>query len=187
MAAHTFTLLSDLKVITTCVLSYLVLDKHLNRQAIMSLGVLFLGICIGQYATSSPEVTIDNAVINANWVHGVMIMSFVAVLSAVAAVYTEWLMTYSNTYAHESLNVQNMRMYASGTVVNGLFCVLHSKTSLTTFNDMRFLHWLNVVGLACMGLVTVSTGAQLIMCPNSVEQVLTIKASFVAGTRTGVC
>jgi hypothetical protein len=156
MSAHTYTLLSDLKVITTCVLSYLVLDKHLNRQAITSLAVLFAGICLGQYATSSPEVTVNSTVINANWVHGVAIMSFVAILSAVAAVYTEWMMNYSSVYGQESINLQNMRLYASGTLLNGLFCVLHSKTSLTSFNDMRLLHWVNVAGLAFMGLVTVS-------------------------------
>lgn len=155
MSAHTYTLLSDLKVITTCALSYLLLDKHLNRQAVTSLVLLFTGICIGQYATSTAEEASSAAAANANWIQGVLIMVLVAVLSAVAAVYTEWVMNYSSTYGQESLNLQNMRLYASGTMLNGLFCILHSQTSLSTFDDLRLSHWVNVAGLAFMGLVTV--------------------------------
>jgi drug/metabolite transporter (DMT)-like permease len=156
MSAHTYTLLSDLKVITTCVLSYLLLDKALNRQAVSSLFLLFTGICIGQYATSTADETASALPVDASWWHGVALMAFVAVLSAVAAVYTEWVMNYSATYGQESLNLQNMRLYASGTLLNGLFCMLHTKTSLSTFDDMRASHWVCVVGLAFMGLVTVS-------------------------------
>jgi drug/metabolite transporter (DMT)-like permease len=140
MSAHTYTLLSDLKVITTCALSYLLLDRHLNRQAVTSLVLLFTGICIGQYATSTAEES-SAAAGGASQLQGVLIMVLVAVLSAVAAVYTEWIMNYSSTYGQESLNLQNMRLYASGTLLNALHCMLHAKTSLSTFDDMRASHW----------------------------------------------
>jgi drug/metabolite transporter (DMT)-like permease len=159
MSAHTYTLLTDLKVISTCALSYLLLDKHLNRQAVTSLVLLFTGICIGQYATSTADEAASATAAAGSWLQGVLIMVLVAVLSAVAAVYTEWIMNYSPTYGQESLNLQNMRLYASGTLLNGLFCILHSKTSISTFDDLRASHWVNVVGLAFMGLVTVSTMA----------------------------
>lgn len=144
MSAHTYTLLSDLKVITTCALSYLLLDRHLNRQAVTSLVLLFTGICVGQYATSTAEESSAAAAASAagaSQLQGVLIMVLVAVLSAVAAVYTEWIMNYSSTYGQESLNLQNMRLYASGTLLNGLHCMLHAKTSLSTFDDMRASHW----------------------------------------------
>jgi drug/metabolite transporter (DMT)-like permease len=156
MSAHTYTLLSDLKVISTCVLSYLVLDKRLNQQAVVSLALLFIGICTGQYATLTAD---DSAAADRPADHlllqGVMLMAVVAVLSAVAAVYTEWAMNFSPSYRQESLHLQNMRLYASGTLLNGLYCLLSSSASLVVMDDMRLSHWANVVCLAFMGLATV--------------------------------
>ena len=164
MSVHTYTLLCDLKVITTGVLSYLVLDKHLNRQAAISLALLFMGISVGQYATvaadkAQPAAAAVEAVVNsASWLHGILLMVLVAILSAVAAVYTEWVMNHHSTYCNESINLQNMRLYASGTLLNALFCISRSNSAavLTSFSDMKLAHWLIVAVYAFMGLVTVS-------------------------------
>jgi hypothetical protein len=110
MPPHTYTLLSDLKIITTGVLSYLMLNRQLNKRAAASLVLLFTGICLGQYGTStdssSTAASSTAAAGPLGWVHGVLVMSLVAVLSAVAAVYTEWVMNFSATYKHESINLQ---------------------------------------------------------------------------------
>lgn len=109
MPPHTYTLLSDLKIITTGVLSYLMLNRQLNKRAAASLVLLFTGICLGQYGTStdssSTAASSTAAAGPLGWVHGVLVMSLVAVLSAVAAVYTEWVMNFSATYKHESITV----------------------------------------------------------------------------------
>ena len=120
MSAHTYTLMCDLKVITTGVLSYLVLDRHLNRQAVVSLVVLFTGICIGQYATTT---TSDSSAAQAgaasSWgdlqqvLPGLLVMVTIALMSAVASVYTEWVMNFSS-FRHESINLHNARMYVAG-------------------------------------------------------------------------
>lgn len=158
MSAHAYTMLSNFKVITTGVLSYLVLDKHVNKQAALSLALLFIGICVGQYATLnvSAEDT-HQAGPASSWVHGALIMILVGILSAVASVYTEWVMNHNSLYRHESLNLQNMRLYTSGTVLNGLFCISTSTAALTPFADMQLIHWIIVLVYACMGLVTVRT------------------------------
>lgn len=188
MSAHTYTLLGDLKVITTCVLSYLVLDKHLNRQAVLSLLLLFAGICIGQYATMgggppAPAATTAAAASNATssaaaaavpaaaaaavpgsisggtmycpqWLPGLLVMLVVSKLSAVASVWTEWTMNHSN-YRHESINLQNARLYVAGTLLNGLY-FLQSGGSVEGFgSNMRPVHWVIVLSCALMGLVTV--------------------------------
>lgn len=166
MSAHTYTLLSDLKVITTGVLGYLVLDKRLNRQAIVSLCLLFMGISIGHFATlegeGPPSAKVATAAASNSaqhiWLLGLLTMVLIAVLSAIAAVYTEWVMNFSSDYRHESLNLQNMRLYVSGTLLNGLYCLFHSKAALTSFSDMRPAHWVLVVMYAIMGLLTVSCG-----------------------------
>lgn len=169
MAAHTYTLLSDLKIITTGVLSYLLLNRQLNRRAAASLVLLFAGICLGQYGTSndnsntaaaSTPVAAAAAGGPLGWLHGVLVMALVAVLSALAAVYTEWVMNHSTAYKHESINLQNMRLYASGTLFNGLYSITRTAAALSSFGDMRPTHWLIVLGLAFMGLVTVRGGEQ---------------------------
>ncbi|WIA14349.1 hypothetical protein OEZ85_002878 [Tetradesmus obliquus] len=189
MSAHTYTLLGDLKVITTCVLSYLVLDKHLNRQAVLSLLLLFAGICIGQYATmgGSPLPPVPAAAVTAasnasaaavetaavgrgitdfsgggaggtslycpQWLPGLLVMLVVSKLSAIASVWTEWTMNHSS-YKHESINLQNARLYVAGTLLNGLY-FLQSGGSLEGFgSNMRPVHWVIVLSCALMGHVT---------------------------------
>jgi hypothetical protein len=52
-----------------------------------------------------------------------------------------------------------MRLYASGTLFNGLYSIMRTQqSSLSSLDDMRPTHLLIVMGLAFMGLVTVSEG-----------------------------
>jgi hypothetical protein len=52
-----------------------------------------------------------------------------------------------------------MRLYASGTLFNGLYSIMRTQqSSLSSLEDMRPTHLLIVMGLAFMGLVTVSEG-----------------------------
>jgi len=200
MSAHTYTLLSDLKVITTGVLGYLILDKHLNRQAIVSLCLLFTGISIGHFATLTsegegpPSAKVAEAAASTSaqhiWLLGLLTMVLIAVLSAIAAVYTEWVMNFSSDYRHESLNLQNMRLYVSGTLLNGLYCLFHSKAALTSFSDMRPAHWVLVVMYAIMGLLTVSCFDSGCLFPTHITgafRVLCLRLSGYVGLLLAAC
>lgn len=64
---------------------------------------------------------------------------------------------HAQHYKHESINLQNMRLYASGTVLNAIYCRMTAGPGvLSGMGDMRPGHYVIVLGLACMGLVTVS-------------------------------
>lgn len=94
MPTHTYTMLSDLKIITTGIGGYLLLGQPLTGRAAASLVLLFLGICLGQLGTISGDhsaaAAASTAATSVPWVHAVLVMCLVAVLSAVASVYTEW-------------------------------------------------------------------------------------------------
>jgi drug/metabolite transporter (DMT)-like permease len=96
MPTHTYTMLSDLKIITTGIGGYLLLGQQLTGRAVASLVLLFLGICLGQLGTisgggaSAAAGASATAAASVPWVHAVLVMCLVAVLSALASVYTEW-------------------------------------------------------------------------------------------------
>jgi hypothetical protein len=86
-------------------------------------------------------------------------MLMISVVSAVSSVYTEWLMNHSR-FRQESLNVQNIQLYAVGLLLNAAY-YWHSGGQLTgLLSDMSVLHWLVVLLLSLMGLVTVSKAVQ---------------------------
>jgi drug/metabolite transporter (DMT)-like permease len=162
MSAHVYTLLGDLRVITTGLLNYLVLDKQLNRQAVLSLCMLFCGISIGQAATmdsaGDSQHTGDSSSTQ-HWVTGVALMLLISSLSAVASVYQEWVMSHAARYKHESINLQNVRLYVVGVLLNGVWYLQSGGASQPFLADMRPSHWAVALILACMGLVTVSSRA----------------------------
>lgn len=175
LPAHTYTLLCDLKIITTVGLSWLALDRRVNRQAVASLAALLTGICIGQAATMTAgdgdhrrdgaPAALAAARFARPQLAGLLVMLLIALLSAVASVYTEWLMCHSR-YQHESLHRQNIRLYSVGVVLNGLlFAVQHhgsaGSAGAPVFADMRASHWVVVLLLAFMGLVTVRVCTRL--------------------------
>lgn len=83
-------------------------------------------------------------------------MVLISLISAVASVQTEWVMNHSQ-YRHESLNLQNMRLYSIGMALNAAY-YWQSGGRLDGFlSDMRAPHWAVVLVLALMGLITVSS------------------------------
>lgn len=177
MSAHLYTLLCDLKVLTTGLLNYLVLHKRLNRQGVLSLTLLFAGISLGQIATmevtappSGPaagsaagpvpgpgpvSIWASIAASRHQWLPGLVVMVLIALLSAAASVYTEWIMNFSTSFRHEPLSLQNMRLYAVGVLLNCVYYVQSGGLRESFMEDMRPSHWVIAAILACMGLVTV--------------------------------
>lgn len=160
LSGHQYILLSDLKVLATCLLSCFVLRQQLSRTTVLSIGGLFLGVCTGQYSTMRATAgSLWTLAAGADFLTaGFLLMLVISAVSAVSSVYTEWLMNYSR-FRHESLNVQNMRLYAVGVLLNAAY-YWHSGGQLEGFLlDVRGLHWLVVLLLALMGLFTVSRAA----------------------------
>lgn len=158
MSAHMYTLLCDLKIISTGLLNYLVMDKGLSREAVMSLLVLFLGICIGQYATMRASAGNLSTIASTAQLKavGFLLMALISLISASASVYTEWVMNRS-AFKHESLNLQNMRLYSLGVLLNGAYYLQQSGAGQLQgfFADISAPHWAVVLILALMGLITV--------------------------------
>lgn len=160
MSAHLYTLLCDLKVISTGLVNYLVLDRRINRHAVVSLFVLFLGICIGQWSTM--RATAGSISAMAATAHfkaaGFLLMVLISLISATASNYTEWVMNFSQ-YRHESLNLQNMRLYSIGMALNAAYYLQSGGRLEGFFSDVMAPHWAIVMVLALMGLITVRNQA----------------------------
>lgn len=156
MSAHLYSLLCDLKIVSTGLLNYFVLDKQLNQHAITSLLGLFLGICISQYSTMRAAVGSLSALLSSRFTAaGFLLMVLISIISATASVYTEWVMNYSQ-YRHESLNRQNMKLYSIGMMLNAAYYWQSGGQLKGFFSDVRGPHWAVVLVLALMGLITVS-------------------------------
>lgn len=156
MSAHLYTLLCDLKIISTGILNYLILDKRLNRHAVLSLVALFLGICVGQYSTMRATAGSLKTLTAASHfkVGGFLLMALISLISGIASVYTEWVMNHSQ-YRHESLNLQNMRLYSIGMALNAAYYWQNGGRLEGFLSDMSGPYWAVVLILALMGLITV--------------------------------
>lgn len=95
MSAHVYTLLGDLRVITTGILNYLVLDKQLSSSSVVSLCLLIAGIPVGQITAMDTTIDPTPGTDSYSWLTCLGLMLAIAMLSAVASVYTEWVMTRS--------------------------------------------------------------------------------------------
>lgn len=156
LSGYQYTLLSDLKILATCLLGCFVLHQHLSRSTVLSLSGLFLGVCTGQYSTMRATAgSIWTLAAGANFLSiGFFVMLVISAVSAVSSVYTEWLMNHSR-FRQKSLNVQNMRLYAVGVLLNAAY-YWHTGGEFEGFlSDVKGLHWLVVLLLALMGLFTV--------------------------------
>ncbi|KAF8059663.1 CMP-sialic acid transporter 1 [Scenedesmus sp. PABB004] len=182
LPAYTYTLLCNLKIITTGLLARALLGHALSGDSQWSLGMLFFGICLGQWASmrggggaaagsaasaaGTAGTTGGLAAAALAAAPGVGVMVVVATLSATASVYTEWLNNHSS-FAHESINVQNARLYAIGCVLNGTTYLRAAAArgaargaaggglrGALSLSDLRPVHWAVVGVFASMGLAT---------------------------------
>jgi hypothetical protein len=90
-------------------------------------------------------------------------------------------------YKHESINLQNMRLYSSGALLNALYCRITAGPGvLTSMSDMQPGHCMIVLGLAGMGLVTVShcMGSATLQRP---DFSVTVSGHITCRHRTGSC
>lgn len=182
MSGHIYTLLCDLKVPVTGALTFWALRPHhqANRQSLSSLLGLFLGVCLGSYATmrATAGSLSDIAAASSAKAAGLLLMLLISLLSATASVFTEWVMNHSQ-YCHESLNLQNIKLYSIGIVLNAAYYLQSDGQLSGFFGDVCAPHWAVVLVLALMGLVTVR--AQAACCVHS-----SCRAGVIAAARSSV-
>jgi probable UDP-sugar transporter A4 len=157
LPAYTYMLLTSLKILTTALLSYTFLGKEIPTHQQVSYVLMLLAVNLGTAKSSSVS---HSPYLSYNIPAGLFIMLAVAACSALATVYTEWVMNYS-CYRQESINLQNARLYVAGVVLNGGFYVYQtvvkqvsgSSSTGGAWSDIRLLHWGIIISLAFMGLL----------------------------------
>ena len=157
LPAYSYMLLTNLKIITTGLMSVAVLKKPLSTDQQISLVLLFIGLSAGNSGTGSAS---SSSLATLDIPKGIVVMLIVAMCSATATVYTEWVMNHSS-FKEESIHQQNAKLYAAGVLLNGIYYLQDtarrtgtlSTIPATTFTHMRHIHWVVICGLAFMGLV----------------------------------
>lgn len=158
MPAPTYVVLSNLKILTTGLFSYLFLKRHLTTIQWVSLGILFLSTAVSQ-------VDVDKGLTLSISARAFLLMVLFCSLSAAASVFSEYVM--KERFANESIHLQNMKLYMFGILFNGITyfatppandhdATAEDATTTTTpfFSDMSWIHLFIILAYASLGLVT---------------------------------
>ncbi|KAL6768914.1 hypothetical protein ACKKBF_B16745 [Auxenochlorella protothecoides x Auxenochlorella symbiontica] len=150
----TYQILGNLKIVTTGILFRICLRRQLSLLQWIALCLLAIGATTSQINTDCSQGS-TKSLMSAP-LAGYAFGALSATLSAVAAVYTEWVMKHNS----DSLYWQNMQLYGFGVVFNGLALVLGSGGSGSGGAALAdLLHgytpvtWLVVANLAFSGLL----------------------------------
>ncbi|CAJ0757320.1 4804_t:CDS:2 [Entrophospora sp. SA101] len=112
MNPPTFTVLGNLKILTTGLFSHIFLNRKLIRVQWASLCLLFLGTTVAQI-----HFTNDGAFEFSVSPLGFLLIIIFASISAGASVYTEFVM--KDKFGQESMHLQNIKLYLFGILFNG--------------------------------------------------------------------
>ncbi|KAF9430878.1 hypothetical protein BGZ76_000673 [Entomortierella beljakovae] len=148
MPAPTYVVLSNLKILTTGLFSYLFLKRMLTTPQWISLGILFLSTAISQ-------VDLEKGLSLSISIQAFLLMILFCSLSAAASVFSEYVM--KEKFANESIHLQNMKLYMFGILFNGITYMLTPPTSeapSSFFSDMAPIHFMIIMAYASLGLVT---------------------------------
>ncbi|KAF9921551.1 hypothetical protein FBU30_008386 [Linnemannia zychae] len=161
MPAPTYVVLSNLKILTTGLFSYLFLHRLLTKIQWISLGILFLSTAVSQ-------IDLEKGLSLSISIQAFLLMVLFCSLSAAASVFSEYVM--KERFANESIHLQNMKLYMFGILFNGMTYILTPPALPQApaagapptppppagglFSDMEFLHFTIVLAYASLGLVT---------------------------------
>lgn len=159
MPAPTYVVLSNLKILTTGLFSYLFLHRLLTKPQWISLGILF-------FSTAVSQVDLEKGLSLSISIQAFLLMVLFCSLSAAASVFSEYVM--KERFANESIHLQNMKLYMFGILFNGITYMLTPPVipqgtppapgapppPTGFFSDMAFLHFTIVLAYASLGLVT---------------------------------
>ncbi|KAF9999729.1 hypothetical protein BGZ80_008696 [Entomortierella chlamydospora] len=153
MPAPTYVVLSNLKILTTGLFSFLFLNRILTTSQWVSLGILFLSTAVSQ-------VDLEKGLSLSISIQAFLLMILFCSLSATASVFSEYVM--KERFANESIHLQNMKLYMFGILFNGFTYVVTPPTSEAAndvssssfFSDMAPIHYMIIAAYASLGLVT---------------------------------
>ncbi|KAF9355887.1 hypothetical protein BGX26_005998 [Mortierella sp. AD094] len=152
MPAPTYVVLSNLKILTTGLFSFLFLNRILTTPQWVSLGILFLSTAVSQ-------VDLEKGLSLSIPIHAFLLMILFCSLSAAASVFSEYVM--KERFANESIHLQNMKLYMFGILFNGFTYMITPPMSETAtgvsssfFSDMAPIHYMIIMAYASLGLVT---------------------------------
>ncbi|RIA93645.1 nucleotide-sugar transporter-domain-containing protein [Glomus cerebriforme] len=147
MNPPTFTVLSNLKILTTGLFSYIFLNRILSTTQWISLILLFIGTTVAQIQFSSEgayEFTSS---------FGLLLIFLFASISAGASVYTEYVM--KDKFGNESIHLQNIKLYLFGVLLNGLvYFTLSYQSDDGFFLTLYPIHYAIVISVCSLGLIT---------------------------------
>ncbi|CAG8484261.1 10890_t:CDS:2 [Ambispora leptoticha] len=150
MDPPTFSVLSNLKILTTGFFSYLFLKRQLSSFQWISLGLLFFGATIAQInydQESAFNLTTSTL--------GLFLIFVFSSISAGASVFTEFVM--KDKFENESIHLQNIKLYLFGILFNGFVYFSQSSSRQDTlgfFESLRPIHFCIIMSICSMGLVT---------------------------------
>ncbi|KAF9184258.1 hypothetical protein BGZ51_003456 [Haplosporangium sp. Z 767] len=152
MPAPTYVVLSNLKILTTGLFSFLFLHRILTTVQWVSLGILFLSTAVSQ-------VDLEKGLSLSISIQAFLLMILFCSLSAAASVFSEYVM--KERFAKESIHLQNMKLYMFGILFNGITFLLTPVATTTDpaqqsgfFSDMVPIHFFIIMAYASLGLVT---------------------------------
>ncbi|KAF9950956.1 hypothetical protein BGZ72_007469 [Mortierella alpina] len=152
MPAPTYVVLSNLKILTTGLFSFLFLHRLLTTVQWISLGILFLSTAVSQ-------IDLEKGLSLSISLQAFLLMILFCSLSAAASVFSEYVM--KERFATESIHLQNMKLYMFGILFNGITYLLTPPAAATAtavstgfFADMAPIHFMIILAYALLGLVT---------------------------------
>ncbi|KAF9962949.1 hypothetical protein BGZ70_007779, partial [Mortierella alpina] len=154
MPAPTYVVLSNLKILTTGLFSFLFLHRLLTTVQWISLGILFLSTAVSQ-------IDLEKGLSLSISLQAFLLMILFCSLSAAASVFSEYVM--KERFATESIHLQNMKLYMFGILFNGITYLLTPPPAAAAaaaagatgfFADMAPIHFMIILAYALLGLVT---------------------------------
>ncbi|EFJ23737.1 hypothetical protein SELMODRAFT_102373 [Selaginella moellendorffii] len=150
----TYQIMGNLKIVTTGILFRIMLKKKLSNLQWMAIVLLTVGTTTSQIKGCG-ESKCES--LFAAPMQGYLLGVLSACLSALAGVYTEYLLKKNN----DSLYWQNIQLYGFGVLFNALRLSVDDVSAsfsngpwwFRLFNGYSFVTWLVVINLGCTGLL----------------------------------
>lgn len=145
MNVTAYTILSQLKILTTGVFFCFILKKKLTNLQWVSLLLLCVGCATTQLSSGEGETFSVSST-------GLILLGIIVSLSALAGVINEFLLKNVGKGANSNLHIQNMKLYFFGIVIN-ILASLYTVTNITQlFIGYNFLAFSISFMLAITGL-----------------------------------
>lgn len=145
MNVTAYTILSQLKILTTGVFFCFILKKKLTNLQWVSLLLLCVGCATTQLSTGKGETFSVSTT-------GLVLIAIIVSLSAVAGVINEFLLKNVGKGANANLHIQNMKLYFFGMIIN-ILASFYTVTDITSlFVGYNFLAFSISFMLAITGL-----------------------------------